>query len=91
MLFDQVQTGSNSVGSVYFPQYLLQDYVAFEDFEQAASGIVRKIATGAVETIEFGLESFSEFNIKIEFLISIWFLYSNLMQIAGFKQSVVAA
>lgn len=68
--FDSVDTGyalehtsDNSSGKVYRPQFLLQDFISFEDWEVAAYGVRRKTATGGVEDIRFGTESFAEFNI----------------------------
>lgn len=56
-------TSSNVTGKAFLPQYLLQEYVDFEDQQQFASGTVKKTATGEVEVVSFGQENFSDFNI----------------------------
>lgn len=57
-------TSVNATGKVYRPQFLLQDYNRFEDWEEAAYGTRRETAEGDIEDIRFGDKSFSEMNIK---------------------------
>lgn len=63
-------TGSNSYvgdsasGSVYTTQFICQDYVASSDFQGAADATVHKSATGRIEVVKFGTESFFELSLK---------------------------
>src|SRR5690606_39212163 len=56
-------TGS-SAGSAYFPQFILQDYISTEDFQNLVSPSVNKAADGRVEVIRFGTEKFMQANFK---------------------------
>lgn len=64
------QTGSNSytgtetVGNVYRPQFLLQDFVAPENNVEGVEPSVQESAQGEIEVITFGNRSFFEFNIR---------------------------
>jgi len=63
------QTGSAS-GSVYTPQYKLQDYVSQEDFRQLRMKTKNESAGGFVQVQSFGIDRFFEFSIK--FATNIW-------------------
>lgn len=56
-------TGAAS-GTLYAPQYWLQDYVSTDDWQQAVDATVNKTASGRVEVYRVGTEKFSEFNLK---------------------------
>lgn len=56
--------GSNAIGSVYSPQYKLQDYVDQQDSRQNRSQTVSKSASGKVQLQSFGIDRFFEFSIK---------------------------
>lgn len=64
--FSVDQTGSNTYtgtiacGSSYKPQFLLQNYVAFEDYSEATDGVVNKAASGKVSVVSFGSQRFME-------------------------------
>jgi hypothetical protein len=58
--------GESNAGKVFLPQFVLQDYVDFEDEVGFASSTVKKTATGRVEVVSFGQESFASFNIKYQ-------------------------
>lgn len=57
-------TGDTTTGSAYSPQFKLQDYVTDEDWQQAAAASVNKTASGRVEVVKFGDETFYQMNIK---------------------------
>ena len=57
-------TSNVASGFEYKPQFLLQEYVDFNDFQQAAFSNINKSASGIVETISFGIEKFMECNIE---------------------------
>ena len=54
----------NSIGSVYSPQYKLQDYVSHEDSRKNRDATLSKSASGKVEMQSFGVDRFFEFSIK---------------------------
>lgn len=56
-------TGSAS-GSSYEPQFRLQDYIPIEHWTGAALASVNKSASGRVEVVKFGNESFMQCDIK---------------------------
>lgn len=56
-------TGNAGCGSVYRPQFLLQNYVDFEDNVTTAFTTVNKSASGTVEVVNFGSEQKMECNI----------------------------
>jgi len=56
--------GEDSSGSIYYPQYNLQDYVAFEDMEESVQSQVNESSSGEIEVVSYGVRNFSEFNIK---------------------------
>lgn len=51
-------------GSIYYPQYNLMGYVAFEDMEESVQSKVNESSSGEIEVISYGTRNFSEFNIK---------------------------
>lgn len=56
--------GDTGSGSVYFPQFLLQDYVDQEDYREFIDPAVNQSASGQVEVVRFGVNSFFEFKLK---------------------------
>jgi len=69
--FTSDKDGSNSYesdiasGFFYEPQFLLQNYVAFEDNVKTAQASVNESASGVVEVVSFGKNSFMECNITL--------------------------
>lgn len=57
-------TASSAIGSVYTPQYKLQDYVSESDYREQRNQTVAKSASGKVEMQSFGVDRFFEFSIK---------------------------
>jgi hypothetical protein len=57
-------TGAAGSGSEYLPQFVLQDFVDKEDSQGLVDASVNQSASGAVEVVRFGTESFYELNIK---------------------------
>lgn len=57
-------TADNAIGSEYFPQYKLQDYVSSEDSQSLRNESVMVSASGKVEVVYFGTDKMFEFNIK---------------------------
>lgn len=55
---------STAIGSVYLPQYKLQDYVDQQDSRRNRNATVSKSASGKVELQSFGIDRFFEFSIK---------------------------
>ena len=71
MGFDSVDlTGFNSytsaypVGEIYLPQFRLQDYVDFDDYEDNNNASVNVSASGVTEVVTFSTSKFMECNIK---------------------------
>lgn len=56
--------GNAPAVQVYEPQYWLQDFTPTSDKKRASEATVRKTATGAVEVVTFGTESFMKCSIK---------------------------
>lgn len=56
--------GNSAAGYAYVPQCLLQSYVPIEHWTGAALATVNKAASGRVEVIKFGNESFMQCNIQ---------------------------
>jgi hypothetical protein len=56
-------TGASVSGDIYSPQFKLQDYISSDDYQQAVDATVNKTASGRVEVVKFGTESFIECNI----------------------------
>lgn len=58
---------SDSVtGSIFKPQFYLQDYIDFEDNEGLSFATTKKTASGEVEVVGFGSESFAEFKLMYQ-------------------------
>lgn len=57
-------TGATAAGSMYEPQFKLQEYVSSSDLQQAVDATINKTASGRVEVVRFGTEKFIEMNIK---------------------------
>lgn len=53
-----------ATGTVYKPQFLLQDYVHPDDFQEANYVNINESASGIVEVVRFGKRKFFEFNIS---------------------------
>lgn len=48
-------TGNNQAGSVYYPQFLLQNYVDFEDDQSTSASVVNKSTDGTnIEVVSYG-------------------------------------
>lgn len=56
-------TSNSASGSVYYPQFWLQDYTAPTEWLEKVDASVNTSASGAVEIVSFGDIRFSEFNI----------------------------
>jgi len=69
--FTSDKDGSNSYesdiasGFFYEPQFLLQNYVAFEDNVMTAQASVNESASGVVEVVSYGKKEFMECNITL--------------------------
>lgn len=57
-------TSANGSGSEYLPQFILQDHVATDHWQQSAYASVNKTADGRIEVVRFGTENFLQCNIK---------------------------
>lgn len=57
-------TSSTAIGSVYSPQYKLQDYIDQQDSRKNRDATLSKSASGKVEIQSFGTDRFFEFSIK---------------------------
>jgi hypothetical protein len=55
---------STAIGSVYSPQYKLQDYIDQQDSRKNRDATLSKSASGKVEIQSFGTDRFFEFSIK---------------------------
>ena len=64
---DKTDTNSyisnNAVGSIYKPQFLLQQYVSSDDLKKKIQPSINESASGKVEVVSFGTVSFAEMNI----------------------------
>ena len=58
------RVGTTAIGTVYTPQYKLQDYVSSSDSQMLRDATIIKSASGVSEVISFGTDMFFEFNIK---------------------------
>lgn len=56
-------TGASGAGSVYAPQFRLQDYVASTDWQELVDVNVIESANGDIETFAFGTRNFIQCNI----------------------------
>lgn len=57
-------TGDLASGSVYYPQFILQDHIASDKWRQAADASVNRSASGRVEVVKFGSIKYVQFSIK---------------------------
>jgi len=57
-------TGENPSGEEYRPQFFLQNYIDFEDMQEASSSSVSTSAQGIVQVASFGNNKFMECNIE---------------------------
>lgn len=57
-------TGSTATGTSYEPQFVIQDYVDQESFQQAIDATVNESTDGIIQVIKFGTRKFIEFSIK---------------------------
>lgn len=64
------KAGATAIGTVYNPQYLLQDYIGEADYRMLRDPTVSKTSSGLVSVQNFGTDRFFEFNIK--FATNIW-------------------
>ncbi len=58
------KAGSTAIGTMYYPQYLLQGYVGEADLRMLRDSTVNKTASGLVKVHSFGTDRFFEFDIK---------------------------
>lgn len=56
--------GSGASGSVYSPQFILQDHISSDNWQQSVDAVVNKSASAQIEVVRFGIESFIQFSIK---------------------------
>jgi len=56
-------TSDNAAGSSYVPQFPLQNFVGFDDFEEFAEANINQSASGSVEVYSIGTRRFMEFAI----------------------------
>lgn len=61
---DDSYEGDSSTGTVYTTQFILQSHVDQEDNRAATYGTVNKSASGKIEVVTFGTESFIKFDIR---------------------------
>lgn len=54
----------NAAGSVFEPQFILQDHISTDNYQRLVMPSVNKAADGTVEVIRFGTEKFLQSNIK---------------------------
>lgn len=58
--------GDFNAGKLFTPQFHLQDYISFDDWQGFASSSVNESASGVTEIYSLGSRQFSEFNIKYQ-------------------------
>lgn len=63
-------TSDSVAGSIFAPQFKLQDYTATEDMQTATSAAVSETASGEVEVVSFGQTLMGEFSIMFSTDIS---------------------
>lgn len=56
---------SSATGSIWEPQFYLQDFVDFDDNVQSIEGVQRESTSGQVEVVSFGKRYIMECNIKL--------------------------
>lgn len=61
---DDSYAANQASGNVYNTQFILQSHIGSEDYQDATYATINKSASGKVEVVSFGNESFVEFNIK---------------------------
>lgn len=61
---DDSYAGNVAAGYIFEPQFELQEYVPIENWTGAALASVNKSASGRVEVVKFGNESFMQCNVK---------------------------
>lgn len=54
-----------SAGSEFIPQFPLQDFIGFDDWQEFAEANINESASGLVEVYSIGSRSFMEFNITL--------------------------
>ncbi len=57
-------TGDTPMGSIYEPQFILQDFVSEDDQQEKVDPSVNESAEGLLEVISFGINRFIELNAK---------------------------
>ena len=57
-------SGSDAAGFEYRPQFVLQDYVDKDNFQEKIDSSVNESASGKLEVINFGTRKFSELSLK---------------------------
>lgn len=57
--------GDEAAGSEYIPQFIPQDYVDFEDFEDSVDATVNEASGGELQIVTFGNRNFMEMNITL--------------------------
>lgn len=58
-------TGNNVTGREFIPQFLPQDFIGFEDFQELFQPSVNESASGQTEVYSTGTRSFMEFNLTL--------------------------
>ena len=56
--------GDSGSGQEFLNQFILTEYIAPDEFQSAAFGVVNESTSGLIETVSFGQNSFYEFNNK---------------------------
>jgi len=56
--------GNNVSGSVFSPQFFLQDFLAKDDNSEAVQARINESSSGKIEVIQFGSRQFVEMNIR---------------------------
>ena len=58
-------TGNNISGKEFIPQFLPQDFIGFDDYQELNESKVNESASGQVEVYSIGTRSFMEFNLTL--------------------------
>lgn len=58
------QTSNTEAGSIYSPQFLLQDYTPSDNLQERVDPSVHESSSGKIETVSYGTRSFIEMSIK---------------------------
>ena len=56
-------TSDSAAGTVFNPQYLFQNYIQFDDWQEATHAKVNESGSGIIETVSFGQRKFSQFDL----------------------------